>query len=382
MKRKLSYIILVLMLSIVSLGAFAAGEAPKAPVQPAPKQTAQTADGAQNGEMQTTAAQDANAAKPDEAKTAQDAKTPTDGAQDNMAQNQLAAADGAQGGTVQNQPAAADGTAAFDAQGANAAADTTQTETALTVTVENSLKEVSVALNLDDATVNDFLAKYAARTDKSAPAVLDLTALGAPVDVVELPSDLINAVLNDGISADPMNAPADTSQEETAEDTGNGVAVAPNAQADTAPQEQSEDANGTIVPEAILPAANPEQVILLIHTHGGKDYSWKRGTLQALPLTEMTVKLEMGKADQTMVFNMPEDAPKKAPSALDFKPQDGKYKGVLSVAKTAEGTWKVTGSYMFGSVGSYIVTIVLLVLLTLLVMIAVNLLIIKFYRMK
>ena len=42
----------------------------------------------------------------------------------------------------------------------------------------------------------------------------------------------------------------------------------------------------------------------------------------------------------------------------------------------------MTGSYMFGSVGSYIVAIVLLVLLTLLIMIAVNLLIIKIYRAK
>lgn len=403
MKRKLSCIILALMLSLVSFGAFAAGENQKAPAQPAQNQTA-PAGGAQTGETQA-AAQDANAAKADQAGTAQDAKAPTggaqgdtaqnqaasaDGAQAGTAQNQGASADGAQGGTAQNQNASADGTAASGAQGTNAAADTAQPETALTVTAENSQKDVSVALNLDDAAINDFLAKYAARTDKNAPAVLDLTALGAEIGFVELPSRLINAILNDGVPADPVQTPSGTQAEETAGDgtvekaeTGTtGTAAASNDQAVTAPEEQPQNADGTdTAPEAVLPAANPEQVILLIHTHG-KDYSWKRGTLQALPLAEATVKLEMGKADQTMVFNMPEDAPQKDPSALDFKPQDGKYKGVLSVAKTAEGTWKVTGSYMFGSVGSYIVAIVLLVLLTLLIMIAVNLLIIKIYRAK
>lgn len=403
MKRKLSCIILALMLSLVSFGAFAAGENQKAPTQPAQNQTA-SAGGAQTGETQPTA-QDANAAKADQAGTAQDAKAPTggaqgdtaqnqaasaDGAQTGTAQNQGASADGAQGGTAQNQNASADGTAVSGAQGANAAADTAQPETALTVTAENSQKDVSVALNLDDAAINDFLAKYAARTDKNAPAVLDLTALGAEIGFVELPSRLINAILNDGVPADPVQTPSGTQAEETAEDgtvgkaeTGTtGTAAASNDQAVTAPEEQPQNADGTdTAPEAVLPAANPEQVILLIHTYG-KDYSWKRGTLQALPLAEATVKLEMGKADQTMVFNMPEDAPQKDPSALDFKPQDGKYKGVLSVAKTAEGTWKVTGSYMFGSVGSYIVAIVLLVLLTLLIMIAVNLLIIKIYRAK
>lgn len=403
MKRKLSCIILALMLSLVSFGAFAAGENQKAPTQPAQNQTA-SADGAQNGETQPTA-QDANAAKADQAGTAQDAKAPTggaqgdtaqnqaasaDGAQAGTAQNQNATADGAQAGTAQNQNASADGTAVSGAQGANAAADTAQPETALTVTAENSQKDVSVSLNLDDAAVNDFLAKYAARTDKNAPAVLDLTALGAEIGFVELPSRLINAILNDGVPADPVQTPSGTQAEETAGDgtvekaeTGTtGTAAASNDQAVTASGEQSQNADGTdTAPEAMLPAANPEQVILLIHTYG-KDYSWKRGTLQALPLAEATVKLEMGKADQTMVFNMPEDAPQKDPSALDFKPQDGKYKGVLSVAKTAEGTWKVTGSYMFGSVGSYIVAIVLLVLLTLLIMIAVNLLIIKIYRAK
>lgn len=403
MKRKLSCIILALMLSLVSFGAFAAGENQKAPTQPAQNQTA-PAGGAQTGETQA-AAQDANAAKADQAGTAQDAKAPTggaqgdtaqnqaasaDGAQAGTAQNQGASADGAQGGTAQNQNASADGTAVSGAQGANAAADTAQAETALTVTAENSQKDVSVALNLDDAAINDFLAKYAARTDKNAPAVLDLTALGAEIGFVELPSRLINAILNDGVPADPVQTPSGTQAEETAGDgtvekaeTGTtGTAAASNDQAVTAPEEQPQNADGTdTAPEAVLPAANPEQVILLIHTHG-KDYSWKRGTLQALPLAEATVKLEMGKADQTMVFNMPEDAPQKDPSALDFKPQDGKYKGVLSVAKTAEGTWKVTGSYMFGSVGSYIVAIVLLVLLTLLIMIAVNLLIIKIYRAK
>lgn len=403
MKRKLSCIILALMLSLVSFGAFAAGENQKASTQPAQNQTA-PAGGAQTGETQA-AAQDANAAKSDQAGTAQDAKAPTggaqgdtaqnqaasaDGAQAGTAQNQGASADGAQGGTAQNQNASADGTAASGAQGTNAAADTAQPETALTVTAENSQKDVSVALNLDDAAINDFLAKYAARTDKNAPAVLDLTALGAEIGFVELPSRLINAILNDGVPADPVQTPSGTQAEETAGDgtvekaeTGTtGTAAASNDQAVTAPEEQPQNADGTdTAPEAVLPAANPEQVILLIHTYG-KDYSWKRGTLQALPLAEATVKLEMGKADQTMVFNMPEDAPQKDPSALDFKPQDGKYKGVLSVAKTAEGTWKVTGSYMFGSVGSYIVAIVLLVLLTLLIMIAVNLLIIKIYRAK
>ena len=403
MKRKLSCIILALMLSLVSFGAFAAGENQKAPTQPAQNQTA-PAGGAQTGETQA-AAQDANAAKADQAGTAQDAKAPTggaqgdtaqnqaasaDGAQAGTAQNQGASADGAQGGTAQNQNASADGTAASGAQGTNAAADTAQPETALTVTAENSQKDVSVALNLDDAAINDFLAKYAARTDKNAPAVLDLTALGAEIGFVELPSRLINAILNDGVPADPVQTPSGTQAEETAGDgtvekaeTGTtGTAAASNDQAVTAPEEQPQNADGTdTAPEAVLPAANPEQVILLIHTYG-KDYSWKRGTLQALPLAEATVKLEMGKADQTMVFNMPEDAPQKDPSALDFKPHDGKYKGVLSVAKTAEGTWKVTGSYMFGSVGSYIVAIVLLVLLTLLIMIAVNLLIIKIYRAK
>lgn len=403
MKRKLSCIILALMLSLISFGAFAAGENQKAPTQPAQNQTA-PAGGAQTGETQPTA-QDANAAKSDQAGTAQDAKAPTggaqgdkaqnqaasaDGAQTGTAQNQNATADGAQAGTAQNQNASADGTAASGAQGANAAADTAQAETALTVTAENSQKDVSVALNLDDAAIKDFLAKYAARTDKNAPAVLDLTALGAEIGFVELPSRLINAILNDGVPADPVQTPSGTQAEETAGDGAvekaeagtTGTAAASNDQAVTAPQEQPQNADGTdTAPEAVLPAANPEQVILLIHTHG-KDYSWKRGTLQALPLTEATVKLEMGKADQTMVFNMPEDAPQKDPSALDFKPQDGKYKGVLSVAKTAEGTWKVTGSYMFGSVGSYIVAIVLLVLLTLLIMIAVNLLIIKIYRAK
>lgn len=403
MKRKLSCIILALMLSLVSFGAFAAGENQKAPTQPAQNQTA-PAGGAQTGETQA-AAQDANAAKADQAGTAQDAKAPTggaqgdtaqnqaasaDGAQTGTAQNQAASADGAQTGTAQNQNASADGTAVSGAQGANAVADTAQPETALTVTAENSQKDVSVALNLDDAAINDFLAKYAARTDKNAPAVLDLTALGAEIGFVELPSRLINAILNDGVPADPVQTPSGTQAEETAGDgtvgkaeTGTtGTAAATNDQAVTAPQEQPQNADGTdTAPEAVLPAANPEQVILLIHTHG-KDYSWKRGTLQTLPLAEATVKLEMGKADQTMVFNMPEDAPQKDPSALDFKPQDGKYKGVLSVAKTAEGTWKVTGSYMFGSVGSYIVAIVLLVLLTLLIMIAVNLLIIKIYRAK
>lgn len=403
MKRKLSCIILALMLSLVSFGAFAAGENQKAPTQPAQNQTA-PAGGAQTGETQP-AAQDANAAKSDQAGTAQDAKAPTGGAQGDTAQNQAASADGAQAGTAQNQNAtadgaqtgtaqnqnaSADGTAVSGAQGANAVADTAQPETALTVTAENSQKDVSVALNLDDAAINDFLAKYAARTDKNAPAVLDLTALGAEIGFVELPSRLINAILNDGVPADPVQTPSGTQAEETAEDgtvgkaeTGTtGTAAATNDQAVTAPQEQPQNADGTdTAPEAVLPAANPEQVILLIHTHG-KDYSWKRGTLQTLPLAEATVKLEMGKADQTMVFNMPEDAPQKDPSALDFKPQDGKYKGVLSVAKTAEGTWKVTGSYMFGSVGSYIVAIVLLVLLTLLIMIAVNLLIIKIYRAK
>lgn len=388
MKRKLSCIILALMLSLVSFGAFAAGENQKAPAQPAQNQTA-PAGGAQTGETQPTA-QDANAAKADQAGTAQDAKAPTGGAQGDTAQNQPASADGAQAGTAQNQNASADGTAVSGAQGANAAADTAQAETALTVTAENSQKDVSVALNLDDAAINDFLAKYAARTDKNAPAVLDLTALGAEIGFVELPSRLINAILNDGVPADPVQTPSGTQAEETAGDgtvekaeTGTtGTAAASNDQAVTAPEEQPQNADGTdTAPEAVLPAANPEQVILLIHTHG-KDYSWKRGTLQALPLAEATVKLEMGKADQTMVFNMPEDAPQKDPSALDFKPQDGKYKGVLSVAKTAEGTWKVTGSYMFGSVGSYIVAIVLLVLLTLLIMIAVNLLIIKIYRAK
>lgn len=373
MKRKLSCIILALMLSLVSFGAFAAGEDQKAPAQPAQNQTA-PAGGAQTGETQPTA-QDANAAKADQAGTAQDAKAPTGGAQ---------------GDTAQNQAASADGTAASGAQGANAAADTAQAETALTVTAENSQKDVSVALNLDDAAINDFLAKYAARTDKNAPAVLDLTALGAEIGFVELPSRLINAILNDGVPADPVQTPSGTQAEETAGDgtvekaeTGTtGTAAASNDQAVTASGEQSQNADGTdTAPEAMLPATSPEQVILLIHTYG-KDYSWKRGTLQALPLAEATVKLEMGKADQTMVFNMPEDAPQKDPSALDFKPQDGKYKGVLSVAKTAEGTWKVTGSYMFGSVGSYIVAIVLLVLLTLLIMIAVNLLIIKIYRAK
>lgn len=403
MKRKLSCIILALMLSLVSFGAFAAGEDQKAPAQPAQNQTA-SAGGAQTGETQPTA-QDANAAKADQAGTAQDAKAPTGGAQGDTAQNQAASADGAQtgtaqnqgvsadgaqGGTAQNQNASADGTAASGAQGANAAADTAQPETALTVTAENSQKDVSVALNLDDAAINDFLAKYAARTDKNAPAVLDLTALGAEIGFVELPSRLINAILNDGVPADPVQTPSGAPTEETAEDgtvgkaeTGTtGTAAATNDQAVTAPQEQPQNADGTdTAPEAMLPATSPEQVILLIHTYG-KDYSWKRGTLQALPLAEATVKLEMGKADQTMVFNMPEDAPQKDPSTLDFKPQDGKYKGVLSVAKTAEGTWKVTGSYMFGSVGSYIVAIVLLVLLTLLIMIAVNLLIIKIYRAK
>ncbi len=403
MKRKLSCIILALMLSLVSFGAFAAGEDQKAPTQPAQNQTA-PAGGAQTGETQA-AAQDANAAKADQAGTAQDAKAPTggaqgdtaqnqaasaDGAQAGTAQNQNASADGAQAGTAQNQNASADGTAVSGAQGANAVADTAQPETALTVTAENSQKDVSVSLNLDDAAINDFLAKYAARTDKNAPAVLDLTALGAEIGFVELPSRLINAILNDGVPADPVQTPSGTPTEETAGDgtvekaeTGTtGTAAASNDQAVTASGEQSQNADGTdTAPEAMLPAANPEQVILLIHTHG-KDYSWKRGTLQALPLAEATVKLEMGKADQTMVFNMPEDAPQKDPSALDFKPQDGKYKGVLSVAKTAEGTWKVTGSYMFGSVGSYIVAIVLLVLLTLLIMIAVNLLIIKIYRAK
>lgn len=403
MKRKLSCIILALMLSLVSFGAFAAGENQKAPTQPAQNQTA-PAGGAQTGETQP-AAQDANAAKSDQAGTAQDAKAPTGGAQGDTAQNQAASADGAQAGTAQNQNAtadgaqtgtaqnqnaSADGTAVSGAQGANAVADTAQPETALTVTAENSQKDVSVALNLDDAAINDFLAKYAARTDKNAPAVLDLTALGAEIGFVELPSRLINAILNDGVPADPVQTPSGTQAEETAGDGTvekaeagtTGTAAASNDQAVTAPQEQPQNADGTdTAPEAVLPAANPEQVILLIHTHG-KDYSWKRGTLQALPLTEATVKLEMGKADQTMVFNMPEDAPQKDPSALDFKPQDGKYKGVLSVAKTAEGTWKVTGSYMFGSVGSYIVAIVLLVLLTLLIMIAVNLLIIKIYRAK
>ena len=403
MKRKLSCIILALMLSLVSFGAFAAGENQKTPTQPAHNQTA-PAGGAQTGETQA-AAQDANAAKSDQAGTAQDAKAPTggaqgdtaqnqgasaDGAQGGTAQNQNASADGAQAGTAQNQNASADGTAASGAQGANAVADTAQPETALTVTAENSQKDVSVALNLDDAAINDFLAKYAARTDKNAPAVLELTALGAEIGFVELPSRLINAILNDGVPADPVQTPSGTQAEETAGDGTvekaeagtTGTAAASNDQAVTAPQEQPQNADGTdTAPEAVLPAANPEQVILLIHTHG-KDYSWKRGTLQALPLTEATVKLEMGKADQTMVFNMPEDAPQKDPSALDFKPQDGKYKGVLSVAKTAEGTWKVTGSYMFGSVGSYIVAIVLLVLLTLLIMIAVNLLIIKIYRAK
>lgn len=403
MKRKLSCIILALMLSLVSFGAFAAGENQKTPTQPAHNQTA-PAGGAQTGETQA-AAQDANAAKSDQAGTAQDAKAPTggaqgdtaqnqpasaDGAQTGTAQNQAASADGAQGGTAQNQNALADGTAASGAQGANAVADTAQPETALTVTAENSQKDVSVALNLDDAAIKDFLAKYAARTDKNAPAVLDLTALGAEIGFVELPSRLINAILNDGVPADPVQTPSGTQAEETAGDGTvekaeagtTGTAAASNDQAVTAPEEQPQNADGTdTAPEAVLPAANPEQVILLIHTYG-KDYSWKRGTLQALPLTEATVKLEMGKADQTMVFNMPEDAPQKDPSALDFKPQDGKYKGVLSVAKTAEGTWKVTGSYMFGSVGSYIVAIVLLVLLTLLIMIAVNLLIIKIYRAK
>ena len=388
MKRKLSCIILALMLSLVSFGAFAAGENQKAPTQPAQNQTA-PAGGAQTGETQPTA-QDANAAKADQAGTAQDAKAPTGGAQGDTAQNQAASADGAQAGTAQNQNASADGTAASGAQGANAVADTAQPETALTVTAENSQKDVSVSLNLDDAAVNDFLAKYAARTDKNAPAVLDLTALGAEIGFVELPSRLINAILNDGVPADPVQTPSGTPTEETAGDgtvekaeTGTtGTADASNDQAVTASGEQSQNADGMdTAPEAMLPAANPEQVILLIHTYG-KDYSWKRGTLQALPLAEATVKLEMGKADQTMVFNMPEDAPQKDPSALDFKPQDGKYKGVLSVAKTAEGTWKVTGSYMFGSVGSYIVAIVLLVLLTLLIMIAVNLLIIKIYRAK
>ena len=419
MKRKLSCIILALMLSLVSFGAFAAGEDQKAPAQPAQNQTA-SAGGAQTGETQPTA-QDANAAKADQAGTAQDAKAPTGGAQGDTAQNQAASADGAQAGTAQNQNATADGAqagtaqnqnatadgaqagtaqnqaasadgaqAASGAQGANADADTAQPETALTVTAENSQKDVSVALNLDDAAINDFLAKYAARTDKNAPAVLDLTALGAEIGFVELPSRLINAILNDGVPADPVQTPSGTQAEETAGDgtvekaeTGTtGTAAASNDQAVTAPEEQPQNADGTdTAPEAVLPATSPEQVILLIHTHG-KDYSWKRGTLQALPLAEATVKLEMGKADQTMVFNMPEDAPQKDPSALDFKPQDGKYKGVLSVAKTAEGTWKVTGSYMFGSVGSYIVAIVLLVLLTLLIMIAVNLLIIKIYRAK
>lgn len=403
MKRKLSCIILALMLSLVSFGAFAAGENQKAPAQPAQNQTA-PAGGAQTGETQA-AAQDANAAKADQAGTAQDAKAPTggaqgdtaqnqpasaDGAQTGTAQNQNATADGAQAGTAQNQNASADGTAVSGAQGANAVADTAQPETALTVTAENSQKDVSVSLNLDDAAVNDFLAKYAARTDKNAPAVLDLTALGAEIGFVELPSRLINAILNDGVPADPVQTPSGTQAEETAGDgtvgkaeTGTtGTAAATNDQAVTAPEEQPQNADGTdTAPEAVLPATSPEQVILLIHTYG-KDYSWKRGTLQALPLAEATVKLEMGKADQTMVFNMPEDAPQKDPSALDFKPQDGKYKGVLSVAKTAEGTWKVTGSYMFGSVGSYIVAIVLLVLLTLLIMIAVNLLIIKIYRAK
>ena len=315
MKRKLSCIILALMLSLVSFGAFAAGEDQKAPTQPAQNQTAPVG-GAQTGETQA-AAQDANAAKADQAGTAQDAKAPTGGAQGDTAQNQAASADGAQAGTAQNQNASADGTAVSGAQGANAAADTAQPETALTVTAENSQKDVSVALNLDDAAINDFLAKYAARTDKNAPAVLDLTALGAEIGFVELPSRLINAILNDGVPADPVQTPSGTPTEETAEDGTvgkaeagtTGTAAASNDQAVTASGEQSQNADGTdTAPEAVLPAANPEQVILLIHTHG-KDYSWKRGTLQALPLAEATVKLEMGKADQTMVFNMPEDAP-------------------------------------------------------------------------
>lgn len=69
-------------------------------------------------------------------------------------------------------------------------------------------------------------------------------------------------------------------------------------------------------------------------------------------------------------------------SDLKFEPKDEKNRGVLFVSEDDEGYWNITGEYLFESIAAYVISIIFLVVLNFALIIAVNLIIIKIYKMK
>ncbi len=218
------------------------------------------------------------------------------------------------------------------------------------------------------------------------PLVVDLTAYEAEVDFIYIPEDFITAIAGQATEENNTDD-ADTTEAETAEETAEETEKTKAKAGKTAKDdgEENEETADTAeieepdkAPVENIPAVDPKEVVLKVILKSG-EYSWNRKALKESAVANGMVKVSVASAtekkENPVVDEVSGDSVK-----IEAKEKDNY--GILFVAKDKSDNWSVTGSNLFASKAIYVVAIVILVLLTFAVILAVNLLIIKIYKMK
>lgn len=232
----------------------------------------------------------------------------------------------------------------------------------------------NICVTLDNLLDNEYVVQF--EMERKYPFIIDLSSYDNTMDSIMFPDELLDILIIKEKSMTDV-ADADNSVETDKEVDSNideektGDKTEPiNVQDNFS----SDNTNKLI-------GIQTDDIVLKVITKNA-EYSWKSSSLENAENINGFLKLRCALADHTSQHKIEEtDAPRNK-SDLKFIPSDEKNRGILFVSKDDTGYWDITSEYLFGSIATYVISIIFLVVLTFALIIAINLIIIKIYKIK
>lgn len=227
-----------------------------------------------------------------------------------------------------------------------------------------------VCVTLNNFADNEYVLQF--KKERKYPFIIDLTSYDNTIDSIMLPHDFSDILI---VEEKTTFVTDDT---ENSAETDNDV----QGEKKDTETEPIKDRNNLFTNNKNEPVvAQTDDIVLKVITEN-TEYSWKSSSLKNAENINGFLKIRCASADQIMQYKTEETDVLRNKSDLKFEPKDEKNRGVLFVSEDDEGYWNITGEYLFESIAAYVISIIFLVVLNFALIIAVNLIIIKIYKMK
>ena len=229
---------------------------------------------------------------------------------------------------------------------------------------------VILAHLLDSEYVEQFMKQ------KNYPFVIDLTSFDNPIDSIMFPDDLLDILV---IEEQPI---PDVNNSENPVGTDNEVDSDINGDITDTNTGLINGQDGVLSNKISEPVGTQTNDIVLKVITKNAEYSWKAYSLKNSENTNGFLKISCAFADHTIPYEIKEADVPRGQFDLRFNPQDDENRGFFFFFKDDAGYWNITSECLLGSNAIYVISIIFLVVLTFVLIIAVNLLLIKIYRIK